>query len=312
VPNRLSVDAFSSDANASLGGESQTDDSDKAEPSGQRQSMTAINLLERLSLSQMTTKRWPIEQELWACRHLGLRHIGLWRLKCEDLGEDNVAALLCEHGLTPSSISWIGGFTCPNGYLLRDTLCESEEVIQFASWVGASNVVVATGEQGRHILSHATRLAVSSLRRLGDLAGEKGVHLAVMPMTPSTAHGWTFLHSLRKCQDLLDLCDHPHVGLCLNSFHLLQKRNWRQELSGAVDQLKLVRLCDGPTTKRPRKQCLPLDGRMPLVSLVDDLERQGYGGLYEIDTWNDDVWQAQDLEPFQRSVTALANQFLPQ
>nr|ADY61095.1 Xylose isomerase domain-containing protein TIM barrel [Rubinisphaera brasiliensis DSM 5305] len=307
MPNRLSANAFSNDANASF-----PDESDKAEPAGERPSPVAVNLLERLSLSQMTTKRWAIEQELWACRRLGLRHIGLWRLKCEDLGEDNVAALLCEHGLTASSISWIGGFTCPNGYLLRDTLEESEEVIQFASWVGASNVVVATGEQGRHILSHATRLAVSSLRRLGDLAGEKGVHLAVMPMTPSTAHGWTFLHSLRKCQDLLELCDHPHVGLCLNSYHLLQKRNWRQELTEAIDHVKLIRLCDGPTTKRPRKQCLPLDGRMPLLSLVEHLERSGYSGLYEIDTWNDDVWQTEDLAPFQRSIDALASHFRPE
>ena len=268
--------------------------------------IAATHLRARLSISQMTTKRWSLEDDLRGCRALGLKHIGLWRLKYEDYGEDRTAALLQRLQLKPSSISWVGGYTGANGYLLDDHLEESEQVIRFASWVGAPTVVVATGEQGGHILSHATRLTVQSLQYLGDIAEDLGVHLAVMPMSPAAAHGWTFLKSLRKTESLLEQCDHPQVGLCLNSYHLLQNRHWKSELANLLPSIKLVRLCDGRSSKRPKMQVLPCQGKMPLLGLVDHLEEAGYGGLYEIDTWSDDVWQAEDIGPFQECL----NQFL--
>lgn len=270
-----------------------------------------LDLWGRLSLSQMTTRRWSMERDLEACWQLGLAHIGLWRVKYEEFGLEGTAAYLEEHGLTPSSLSWIGGFTCANGYLLTDTLEESAEIIQYASWIGAKTVVVATGEQGRHIMSHAMRMTVESLQTLGDLAQEKGVHLAVMPMSPSAAHGWTFLTSLRKTEDLLERCNHPHVGLCLNSYHLLQNRHWKGELANLLESVKLVRLCDGPSARRPRQQCLPMSGKMPLRALLDHLESAGYRGLYEIDTWNDDVWQTTELAPFQECIRDLTSRKVP-
>ncbi|MCA8984447.1 MAG: sugar phosphate isomerase/epimerase [Planctomycetaceae bacterium] len=308
MPEHLSVDDFSS---RSIPAEADAGNSQHPEVKTERLKPVAVDLQGRLSLSQMTTKRWPLERDVAACRQLGLKHIGLWRLKYEEFGLENTAAILSEHGMTPSSLSWIGGFTCMNGYLLNDTLEESIDVIQYASWIGAKTVVVATGEQGRHILSHATRLTVESLQSLGDFARDKGVHLAVMPMSPSSAHGWTFLNTLRKTEDLLVRCNHPHVGLCLNSYHALQSRHWKSELENLLPAVKLVRLCDGKSSRRPKQQCLPMQGKMPLLSLLDQLETAGYRGLYEIDTWNDEIWQIQDILPFQDCVRQLTSRCLP-
>lgn len=306
MPDHLRVDEFSLKNHPTTNSQLNQHNPESA---GQPQACPAPPLLARLSLSQMTTKRWSLQDDFHSCRNIGLRHIGLWRLKYEEYGEEKTAALLSRLGLFPSSISWIGGYTGVNGYLLEDNLEESEQVIRYASWIGARTVVVATGEQGRHILSHATRLTVDALKHLGDFAADKGVHLAVMPMSPAAAHGWTFLNSLRKTEDLLERCDHPHVGMCLNSYHLLQNRHWKNELSNLMDAVKLVRLCDGQSSKRPKSQCLPLQGKMPLLSLLDHLETAGYRGLYEIDTWNDEIWQTQEITPFQDCVQQLTSQY---
>ncbi len=274
-------------------------------PAGvQKQISTVGNdvLLSRLSLNQMTTRRWSTEQDVQAACELGLKNIGLWRLKYEDFGESETASLLEKHRLNVSSISWIGGFTGAHGYIIDDCMREAVQVIRYASWLGAKSVVVATGEQGRHITSHAQRLVIDSLKLLGEYARECNVQLAVMPMSSPTAHGWTFLTSLHKACDLIRKCEHPNVGLCLHSYHTLQDSKWKQMLPLIIDKIKLVKLCDGVSPKRPRKQCLPGEGKMDISSLFTLLESLGYQGLYEIDTWCEKHWKSDNAEMLQSSL----------
>jgi len=305
VPGRLNADDFYPQEERHEAGK------ESASPGTSRQqsAQECSPLMHRLSLSQMTTKKWSFEDDLDAVQKLGLRHIGLWRWKYEEMSEQTTADLLEKYQLKPSSISWVGGFTGTNGYLLEDALAEAEEVIRFASWIGARNVVVSTGEQGRHIHSHALRLAVESLKYLGDYAAEYGIELAVMPMSASAAYGWTFLTSLRKCRELIEECDHPYVGVCLHSYYALQERHWKSELRNLLPDVKLVRLCDGQSSAKPRRQCLPYSGKMNLTGWLDFLETNGYRDIYEIDTWCDEVWQSDHIEPFQRSLEALNAHF---
>lgn len=259
-------------------------------------------LLNRISLNQMTTRRWSMEEDIKAVTQLGLKSVGLWRLKYEDYGETETANLLNESQLNVSSISWIGGFTGAHGYIIDDCIREAVEVIRFAKWIGAETVVIATGEQDRHIVSYAQKLVAESLELLGDYAQECNVQLAVMPMTPSTAHGWTFLTSLQKTEELLARCNHPNVGLCLHSYYALQDTKWKQILPRLVSDIKLVKLCDGASPKRPRKQCLPGQGKMDLSILFESLLSLGYEGMFEIDTWCEQHWKTNQTDQLQTSL----------
>ncbi len=301
MPDHLDVGEYSSNENCVQQKSDRAEEA--ASPAGHQ------SLLSRLSLSQMTTRRWSMEQDVQAACELGVDHIGLWRLKYEEYGEAETAELLEKHRLNVSSLSWVGGFTSHHGYLIDDCVREAVQVIRYASWLGARTVVVATGEQGRHILSHAQRLVVDSLSLLGEYAQEYDVQLAVMPMSPATAHGWTFLHSVRKAYDLISKCNNPNVGLCLHSYHLLQDSKWKQILPQVSDAIKLVKLCDGTSPKRPRKQCLPGTGKMDLTALFHSLESLDYRGLYEIDTWCEKTWKSEKIEILQSSLSWMKKNF---
>ncbi|MCA8986568.1 MAG: sugar phosphate isomerase/epimerase [Planctomycetaceae bacterium] len=268
----------------------------------QQQSPRQREWLNRLSLTQMTTKNWSFAQDVSSIKSLGLNHIGLWRWKCDDLTEEELIAQLQKSQITPSSLSWLGGFTGVNGYLVDDAVEEAAEQIQLAHHRGIKTLVACTGEQGPHIQTHATRLAADALRELGDAALPLDLQIAVMPMSSVTSHGWTFLTSIRKCREFLDQCNHPQVGACLNTFHLMQERNWKTELKSLIPDLKLVRLCDAGSPRRATVQQLPFSGQLKLTALVEYLESQGYRGMYEIDTWSDEVWQLMGLAPFRRSI----------
>jgi len=304
--NRLDGSDGAFEADDSRRRESKPTDRSSAEPDPEP---VLSDVARRFALTQMTTKRFSFLEDLEFIRQLGLRQIGLWRLKYEEYSEAETAELLEEFAIKPSSISWVGGFTGANGYLIKDSLVEAESVIQFASWIGARTVVVSTGEQGTHIHSHAMRIVAEALQHLGEFAAEHGVRLAVMPMSTYAAQGWTFLTSLRKTRQLLEQCGHPAVGFCLHSYHVMQQKHWKSELSGMITDLKLVRLCDGNFEARPRNQLLPYHGNLKLTSLIEFLEERGYCGEYEIDVWSDAVWMTDEIEPFQACLDHISAHF---
>ena len=78
----------------------------------------ATNL--RLSLSQLTTLRWSLSDEVNHLRLARYDGIGLWRPKVADLGVQQSAKLIRNAGLQVSSLSFAGGFTGMNGFSYAD------------------------------------------------------------------------------------------------------------------------------------------------------------------------------------------------
>ncbi|MFI0988582.1 hypothetical protein [Streptomyces exfoliatus] len=65
--------------------------------------------LERLSLNQITTKRWSLPEAVQGCVDAGIPAIGLWRDKVAGTGFAEAAKLVRDAGLAVSSLCR-GGF----------------------------------------------------------------------------------------------------------------------------------------------------------------------------------------------------------
>ena len=76
----------------------------------------------RLSVNQVTTIRWNLEQIVVACQETGINSIGVWRRKLEEFGEERGIDFLLESELHVSSLSWAGGFTGSHGWASRKPL----------------------------------------------------------------------------------------------------------------------------------------------------------------------------------------------
>ena len=73
-----------------------------------------------------------------------------------------------------------------------------------------SNVATATVDD--------PEVSASQLRRLGDLAAAHGIRIAF------EALAWgRFVDDYRQAWRIVQLADHPAVGLCLDSFHILSR-----------------------------------------------------------------------------------------
>ena len=149
-----------------------------------------------------------------------------------------------------------------------------------------SNVATAT--------TNDDELFAQQLRRAGDLAAHYGVRIAY------EALAWgRFVNDFEHAQHIVDLADHPQVGTCLDTFHILS-RGWE---TGAVEQIRgekifFVQLADAPTLSMDilswsrHHRVFPGEGDFDLVKFMTHLARTGYDGPISLEIFNDSFRKA--------------------
>lgn len=261
----------------------------------------------RISINEMTTYRWSFLEDVMGYQELGVRSLGLWRPKLSDFGEERGIELLQESGLTVSSIWTAGGFTGSEGQTFRDAVDDALEALRLAAQVRAGCLVVVTGARGSHTLSHARRLLRDALSELGDAAGRDGLSVAVLPLRQRPHDRCSFLTSLDAALELLEQCNHPHVGLVFDFLHVWQEPELYRRIPQAISRIKIAALCDARLPARADDdRCLPGEGKLPLTDMVTALETAGYRGPYDLQILGKRCWERDCAEVVRQSLEALA------
>ncbi|WP_158848702.1 bifunctional sugar phosphate isomerase/epimerase/4-hydroxyphenylpyruvate dioxygenase family protein [Saccharothrix deserti] len=146
-------------------------------------------------------------------------------------------------------------------------------------------------------------LAAGQLHVLGERAAEHGIRVAY------EALAWgrfvsTWDHSWR----IVARADHPAVGLCLDSFHVLSRTS---DIAGIADipaeKLFFLQLADAPRLDMNVLQwsrhhrLFPGQGAFDLPDFLDHVLRAGYAGPWSLEVFNDIFRQA---EPRRTAVDA--------
>ncbi|MFF0904523.1 UNVERIFIED_CONTAM: TIM barrel protein [Kocuria sp. CPCC 205316] len=132
------------------------------------------------------------------------------------------------------------------------------------------------------------------LRQLGELAARHGVRLAY------EALAWgRFVNDFERAQRIVDLADHPSVGTCLDSFHILS-RAWDpapiEDI--AAEKIFFVQLADAPLLSLDvlswsrHHRVFPGEGGFDMVGFMSHLVRAGYDGPVSLEIFNDAFRQA--------------------
>ncbi|MFN9370159.1 MAG: sugar phosphate isomerase/epimerase family protein [Planctomycetia bacterium] len=237
-----------------------------------------------VAVSQLTTPRWDLGQELERIVAAGFDAISLWRPKLSDPGLGNVAARLACAGVRVSSLQWTGGFTGGDGRSFAESVADGLEAIDAAALLGAPVLVVHSGCRGGHTLAHATRLLHDALDRLVPRARDTGVVLALRPIHPDTAPGCSFLDRLARAIDLVEDYGDPAVRLALDLWQFADDVCISDNLSRLAAVAALVQVADRQGLPAPDQDRLPAGrGTLPLEPLVAALVAHGYRGDLEFD-----------------------------
>ncbi len=247
----------------------------------------------KLSISQLTTLRWSIEEDVVAYRKHGFSAIGLWRPKLDELSIEETSVLLSSHGMKVSSLSWAGGFTGSDGRAHDEAVEDAIEAVRMASALNAETLIVLAGGHNNHIRGHAIRLLKYALEAIHEAASETAVAVAIEPIHPGCGDEWSFLGDLKLTMEVLDSVPRADIGLVLDAYHLAINANdaadlrWLESISSDI---RLVQLGDARHTPLgEQNRCLLGDGRLPLEELIALLEQSGYDGYYEVELLGEDV-----------------------
>ncbi|MFG0332144.1 MAG: sugar phosphate isomerase/epimerase family protein [Maioricimonas sp. JB049] len=247
----------------------------------------------RLAISQMTTYRWTLQQDLRHYHQVGCTRFAAWLRKIHDTGIEPAIQKIRDSQLQVASLTWAGGFTGTNGYGFDEAVVDARRAIRIASRIGAPSLTIISGSQNGHIRSHARRLLIDGLVELADFAEMHSVRLALQPMHPIFAHEWTFLHSLDDTLDILRRFDPRQVGMAFGSYHLWQEPHLLRRIPELAPWIASVQLSDWRQSPRcDNDRVLPGDGCIPLEGIIATLEHSGYRGSYELEIWSRDLWKA--------------------
>ena len=234
------------------------------------------------SISELTTFRWDLAEEIDHLVRYGFEAISLWRTKLSDVGVASARSILQQGGVRVSSLQWAGGFTGGDGRSFSESVDDALEAVDAAAELEADVVVVHSGCRGGHTRSHAHRLLADALDVLAPEAFARGVTLALKPMHPAAAACDSFLTSPADAVAWVERFDHPAVRIAVDLWQFGHDRGLLDLIPSLVPLTAVVQVADGRGAPVADAERLPPgQGNHPLAALVAALVEQGYGGAFE-------------------------------
>ncbi|MES5818237.1 TIM barrel protein [Streptomyces sp. RG80] len=141
-------------------------------------------------------------------------------------------------------------------------------------------------------------LAAGQLARLADVATEFGIRVAYEALAWGR-HVSTYDHAWQ----IVRAADHPALGTCLDSFHILSRDSEPKSLEGIADipgeKIFFLQLADAPLLAMDVLQwsrhyrCFPGQGGFDVPDLVRRVLHTGYDGPLSLEVFNDVYRQAE-------------------
>lgn len=159
-----------------------------------------------------------------------------------------------------------------------------------------SNVATATVD--------SDEVSADQLRRIGDLAKTYGIRIAF------EALAWgRFVDDYRRAWRIAEMSDHPAVGVCLDSFHVLSRGHDPSAIETIpAEKIFYLQLADAPALRMDvlswsrHHRLFPGEGAFDLAGFVGHVLAAGYDGPLSLEVFNDTFRQT---DPDHTAVHAL-------
>lgn len=174
----------------------------------------------------------------------------------------------------------------------RATLRRAESKLALVSELGAEVMVCCATRSADGI--DDDDLAAEQLHSLADRAQAHGIRLAYEALP------WGRLRTHTDALRVVRKVDHPALGLCLDSFHVLSPENDASALDPIpVDRVFHIQLADAPRLNLDVREwslhyrMFPGQGALDIAGFVGRLLAKGYAGPMALEVFND-VYQQED------------------
>ena len=270
--------------------------------------------MNRLSLNQITTKRWSLPEAARGCAEAGVEWIGLWRDKVAEVGVDAAARLLRQYGVRASSLCRGGFFTGmgPHGPT-PDGVADTKLAIDEAARLGAGVLVLVVGGVANRDLAHSRRRVADALEQLVPVALDRGVRLGLEPLHPMQCAERSVLSTLAQAVELAAPYPAEAVGVVVDEFHVWWDPAVEQSIAASAGRIAGFHVSDQlvPLPDPLLGRALPGDGPIDHRHLRECVDAAGYDGPIEVEVFNAELWARPGHEVLREVVTSYRTHVCP-
>lgn len=230
-----------------------------------------------------------LEEKMHACAEAGFDGIEIFEqdLLVSPMSPEEVRALAARLGLTIDLFQPFRDFDGVTEELFAENMRRAEAKFQLMNRLGADMILVCSNVATATIGDDD--VLASQLRQLGELAAKYNINVAY------EALAWgKFVNTYRHAYRIVELADHPNVGTCLDSFHILSRGD---DPSGIEDipaeKIFFVQLADAPVLSMDilswsrHYRVFPGQGGFDIAAFLVHLVRAGYTGPISLEIFND-------------------------
>jgi 4-hydroxyphenylpyruvate dioxygenase len=238
-----------------------------------------------------------LREKMQACATAGFDGIEIFEqdLVTSPLSPEDVRKLAADLGLTLDLYQPFRDFDSVPEDLLAANLRRAGAKFKLMSRLGLDTILVCSNVATATI--DDDELRASQLARLAALAGDHGMKVAY------EALAWgKYVNDYEHAHRLVDMVDHPSLGTCLDSFHILSRDADTAPIEGFDPQkIFFVQVADAPKLSMDvlswsrHYRVFPGEGQFELAKFMGHVVRAGYTGPVSLEVFND-VFRQSDVE----------------
>lgn len=261
-----------------------------------------------LSINQVTVlEQWSLREAIEGLVRHGVRGISVWRDKMHELGVEQAARLLDDHGMEVSGLCFAGLITSPEPAEAAAALDEVRRAIDEAAAIRARCLVfVAGGVDARDKDIDAARArAVERLAELIPHARAAGVCLGLEPLHPMICSNRSVLSTVGLANDWCDTLDAEDVlGIAVDTYAVWWDPDLAGQIARAGSRICALHVSDWlPDTQDIRvDRGMMGDGVIDIPAIRAMVEAASYSGFCEVEIFSARNWWKRDPDEVVRVV----------
>jgi len=235
----------------------------------------------RISVSQVSSRSWSVDDDLAFYRDTGIERIGVWMTKLAG-SDDPIAAAdrIAASGAHVTSVAAENPFALDDRAGWADQAETLSQAIDTAKALACDTVVVPFGRSSALDWERSADALEEALGPTLREAQRQGIWF-LLEFTNPLRTDVSFVHSLR---DALDLSWRLDTGVCMEITASWYERNLVGTIHAGVAGIGLVQVADYAIgTHDTPNRLVPGDGDIPLERIIGQLLETGYEGLFELE-----------------------------
>ncbi len=236
-----------------------------------------------------------LDEKLTAMARVGFDGVEIFEndLVNSHMSPAEVRRLADDLGLTVDLYQPFRDFEAVPEKLFESNLRRAERKFDVMEQLGAATMLVCSNVSDAAV--DDDDLAAAQLYELADRAARRGVRIAY------EALAWgRHVHDYRHAHDIVAAADHPHLGICLDSFHILSRGDDPAAITEIPgEKIFFLQLADAPQLVMDVLQwsrhyrCFPGQGGFDLPPFLEKVVAAGYRGPLSLEVFNDVFRQAE-------------------